>query len=124
MAWAVIASTPIAEPNLDRWVTLVRPTVAGAVQYSLRYVPTDPIGLNWTRLGFYYFGVNVEGVIVHGPTLSLASPVISGTVATGYFSGDWISQPLLTSGKALTFFGALSVHRWVGPGTFSLLALT
>lgn len=124
MPWIVVASGPIADSALDRWVTLPLPPTSGVVQSALRFVPTNPIAPTWTRLGFYYLGIIVENVVLRGPTFSLASPDIAGNPAIGFLSDDWVARALLNSGKPINYFAALSVNRWVGPGEFALLSLT
>lgn len=124
MPWTVAVDRRVDTPDLMGWTALLFPSTAGVIAYAVRYVPDSPVPAQWSRIGFVFVSVVVEGQrLSTNPETIPAASAIGQNFFHVLTSERFSSNPGLLS-RSSQFAAQVQLVPYANPGAVQLLTLT
>lgn len=124
MVWTQGTVRPIGQGEVDTWVYIPLTSGPGFIADAVSFEPDAPASDSWTRLGFYALGYQVAGSGLLGPINSIPRAPVESPGWYLPLDGSWAPASVANLSYPASPFVAVSIQRWVGPGTLTQWRLT
>lgn len=124
MAWTVAVNERVDDPRVMGWTALLFPPTPAVVAYAVRYVPDTPVPVHWSRVGFVFVSVVVEGQRLSTTPETLAAASRVGQNFFHILTADRYSANSTLLGRSSQFAAQVQLVEYARPGQVQLLVLT